>query len=178
MTSYGQGWWGHATGALVNSAGPWSLVAFVVARLQGHRVAWAVASAVVVLIMVEVGYVLANDLRGYSSASSTIRFWLMAGVLAGPPLGVAASWSTQRGRWRALGWAVIGGVLLGEGAYGWARIADSTDWRYWAVEVVIGAAVVAGSAVDPRRRRVAWAAVALGVATALVVFAVSTNVSL
>lgn len=178
ITAYGQGWLGHSTGALVNSAGPWSLVAFVVARLQGRRVAWAIATAVVVLIMAEVGYVLANELRGYSSASSTVRFWLVAGVLAGPPLGVAASWSTRRGPWRPMGWTVIGGVLLGEGVYGWARLADPTDWRYWAVEVVIGAAVVVGSAINARRSRVAWAAVALGAVTALVVFAVSTNASL
>ena len=83
---------------------------------------------------------------------------------------MAASWSTSRGIRRGDGFAVIGGVLIGEGVYGWTTVADTTDWRYWAFELVIGAIVVAIAAVLSRRVLYALPTVATGTLTALVVF--------
>lgn len=177
LTAYGQGWLGHSTGSLVNSAGPWSLAAFAMARLQRRRVAWVIASAVAVLVMSEVGYVVAAEIRGDASSTSTIRFWLTAAVLAGPPLGVAASWSTRRNPWRAMGIAVVGGVLIGEAAYGWIEISDTTEWRYWAVELAVGLIVVTAAVIEARRPLHSWIAAMSGAATAAVVFGVATTVA-
>lgn len=171
FTAYGQGWLSDSTSSLANSAGSWSLVAFLVARYN-QRLVRAVVAAMLTLASCELGYVLATDFRGGSNSSSTIAFWMVAAVLAGPPLGVAGSWATKGGLRRSLGFAVIGGVLIGEGVYGWTTVADTTDWRYWAVETAIGAAIVVVFAMRSRWPRHTLVTVAAAAATALVVFAV------
>ena len=170
LTAYAQGWLGDSTNSLANSAGPWSVAAFLVARYN-RRIAFAVAGAMLTLACCELGYALATVVRGDSNSTTTIMFWLAAALLAGPPIGVAGAWSTQRGMHRGVGFAVIGGVVLGEGIYGWTTVADTTDWRYWAVESVIGAAVVLVAAVRSERPRHGLVTVAMGVLTAAVVFA-------
>jgi len=169
LTAYAQGWLGDSTNSLANSAGPWSLAAFLVARTQ-RRLPWALAAAVLTLVTCELGYVLATEVRGGSSAQSTVIFWLTAAVLAGPPLGLAAHWSTRRGWQRGAGWAALGGVLAGEGWYGWATVADTTDWRYWAVELAIGVVIVGIAAARAARALDAAIAVGVGAAAAVVVF--------
>jgi hypothetical protein len=170
LTAYGQGWLNDTTTSLANSAGPWSLVAFLVARYN-RRVAPAVVAAMLTLACCELGYVLATDLRGGTNAKSTVVLWLTASVLAGPPLGVAGAWSTETGLRHGIGYSVVGGVLLGEGLYGWSTIADTTDWRYWMIEVLIGALVMC--IVSARSRRPVHATLTLtaGLLTAAVVFA-------
>ena len=121
------------------------MAAFLVARYN-RRVAPAVVAAMLTLACCELGYMFATGLRGGTNATSTVMFWLTAAVLAGHPLGVAGAWSTDTGLRRGVGWSVLGGVLLGEGLYGWTTVADSTDWRYWMVELVIGAMVISFAA--------------------------------
>lgn len=171
LTAYGQGWLGDSTTSLANSAGPWSAAAFLVARYNRRLVIAAVA-AMFTLASCELGYAIANEIRGGSNSTTTIVFWLTAAVLAGPPLGIAAAWSTRGGIRRGIGFAVIGGVLIGEGAYGWTTVADTTDWRYWAVELLTGVIVVAVASMRGRRVIYALATIATGALTALVVFAV------
>jgi hypothetical protein len=170
LTAYGQGWLSDATTSLANSAGPWSVAAFLVARYN-RRLAPAVSAAMLTLACCELGYALATELRGGTNATSTVVFWLTAAVLAGPPLGVAAAWSTETGLRRGVGLSVLGGVLLGEGLYGWSTVADTTDWRYWALEVAIGALVISFAVARRQRSVHAAFALATGVLTAAVVFA-------
>ena len=168
LTAFAQGWLGDSTGSLANSAGPWSVAAFLVAR--SHRsVVTSMVAAMLTLACSELGYAIATDVRGGSNSTTTVVFWLAAALLAGPPLGIAGSWSTRGGVRRGLGFAVIAGVLIGEGVYGWTTVADTTDWRYWAVETAFGVAVVIVAARGARGRN-ALAAVAMAAATAGVVF--------
>jgi hypothetical protein len=44
---------------------------------------------------------------------------------------------------------MLDGVLVGEGFYGWSTLADTTDWRCWVTELVIGALVVSPTAARP-----------------------------
>lgn len=171
LTAYAQGWLGESTNSLANSAGPWALPAFLVA-LVARRTLPAVLTATIALACSEVGYVIATEVRGGSSAARTIVFWLTAAVLAGPPLGVAAAWSRRDGTWRAVGSAVVPGVLVGEAWYGWTSVADTTDWRYWAVELVIGLVAACSVAVWAARRHPAdvAAVVVVAGAAATVVF--------
>jgi Family of unknown function (DUF6518) len=170
LTAYGQGWLSDASTSLANSAGPWSVAAFLVARYN-RRVAPAVVAAMLTLACCELGYMFATELRGGTNATSTVMFWLTAAVLAGPPLGVAGAWSTDTGLRRGVGWSVLGGVLLGEGLYGWATVADTTDWRYWMVELVIGAVVISFAAARTRWPLHGTLTLATGALTATVVFA-------
>jgi F0F1-type ATP synthase assembly protein I len=169
FTAYAQGWLDDSTGSLANSAGPWSLAAFLVARYN-RRLPAAVVAAVLTLACCELGYVIATEIRGGSTATSTVAFWLTAAVFAGPPLGVAGAWASGRGLRRDVGFAVIAGVLIGEGIYGWTTIADTTDWRYWAVETLIGVGLAVALAARSRRVSNALAIIATAAVTAVVVF--------
>ena len=170
FTAYGQGWLNDSTVSLSNSAGPWSVAAFVVARYN-RRVLTAVLSAILTLACCELGYAIANEVRGGSNSSSTVVFWLTVALLAGPALGLAGTWSTTRDLRRCVGFAVIGGVLLGEGLYGWTTIADTTDWRYWAVELIVGIIIIVGVAAVSSWPRYQLPTIAAGGLTAAVVFA-------
>lgn len=166
FTAYGQGWLGDSFGSLVNSAGPWSVAAFLVAR--GARTPWAGAlAAAITLALCEVGYVVANNIRDVPSSSSTVAFWVTAAVLAGPPLGVAAVWSRLGRPVRAAaGYGVVAGVLVGEGAYGLARLTDTTSSGYWVAEIVVGMAGVIALVVVPSVRGRDWRALGAGLAVA------------
>jgi len=170
FTASAQGWLSDATTSLANSAGPWALVAFVVARYNA-RVPWAVVAAMLTLSCCELGYALATSVRGGSNSNSTIAFWLAAAVLAGPPLGLAGAWATRHDLRGGLGYGALGGVLIGEGVYGWTTVADTTDWRYWAVELVIGVAIVVLLAMRRGWPRATTAVVAVAALAAAVVFA-------
>lgn len=119
----------------------------------------------------ELGYALATDLRGGTNAKSTVVLWLTAAVLAGSALGVAVAWSTETGLRRGVGLSAVGWILLGEGLHGWSTIADTTDWRYWMIEVVIGALVVLFVAARSQWPLRAILALATAVLTASIVFA-------
>lgn len=143
LTAYAQGWLTDGLGSLANSAGPWSLAAFLVA-MRTRRPAIAALWAMLVLGACEVGYVIATQVRGGSNATSTVVFWLTAAVLAGPPLGVAGAW-TRQGRWwfgASAGPAVLAGVLIGEPIYALSTIADTTTPAYWWCELIVGVGIV------------------------------------
>lgn len=159
LTAYGQGWLDGGLSSAANSAGPWSLTAFLVARSRRTIVLGAVA-AMVTLWCCELGYALATVVRGDSNATATVMFWLVAGLLAGLPLGIAAVWSTRGRLWEAVGFAVLAGVFVGEGAYGWTTVAETTDWRYWAFELVTGVLLLAWTLVRGRALRESAAAIA------------------
>jgi hypothetical protein len=170
LTAYGQGWLSDATTSLANSAGPWSLAAFLVARYN-RRVVTAAIAAMLTLASCELGYAIATELRGGSNSTTTVTFWLIAAALAGPPIGIAGAWSTGRGLRRGIGFAVIGGVLLGEGLYGWTTVAETTDWRYWAVESLIGIAIISMAVKRSQWPRHALATIAVATVTAATVIA-------
>jgi hypothetical protein len=172
LTSPLQGWLADSASSLANSAGTWSLIAFLVARRSSNVVVGALVAAVA-LAMCELGYVLATEVRGGSNATSTVAFWIAAAVLAGPPLGVAAVWSREPHSLRhGAGFGVISGVLLGEGVYGLTKISDTTDWRYWSAEIVVAVGIVGLVSWRNRVARVMSVCIGMtGAAAALVYFA-------
>jgi hypothetical protein len=175
LTSPLQGWLSDSTSSLANSAGTWSLIAFLVARRSSNIVVGALAGAVT-LAMCELGYALATEIRGGSSATSTVLFWIAAALLAGPTLGVAATWSRQsRPLRRGAGFGVMSGVLLGEGIYGLVNISGTTDWRYWAAEIVVAAAMVGWVAFRNRSVPVIGSCVGTTAAAAAVVYFVAVS---
>ena len=175
FTSPLQGWLADSVSSLANSAGTWSLVAFVVARRSPSAAVGAIVAAVT-LAMCELGYVLANEVRGGSNATSTVVFWIAAAVLAGPPLGVAASWSQRpHPLRRGAGFGVMSGVLLGEGIYGLAKVSDTTDGRYWVVEIGVAVGVVGWVAIRHRTVRVIISCIGMTGAAAAVVYCVAVS---
>lgn len=138
VTAWAQGWLPDTLGSLANSAGPWGLVAFLLALLAGRP--WvAVLVGAGTLAALLAGYVLAAAVRGDASSDALILFWGLAAVTVGPVLGLAA-YAARRGPplWAALGVATMTGVLVGEGAYGLLTVADTTEPLYWTVEAFVG----------------------------------------
>jgi hypothetical protein len=175
LTSPLQGWLSDSASSLANSAGTWSLVAFLAAR-RSHEMMVGALVAAVTLAMCEVGYVLATEVRGGSNATSTVMFWIAAAVLAGPPIGVAATWTRQsHPPRRGAGFGVINGVLVGEGIYGLTKIRDTTDWRYWTVEIAVAAGIAAWLAWRDRSVAAIGSCIGVTCAAAVVVYFVAVS---
>jgi hypothetical protein len=176
VTSVGQGFLPEALAPLSNSSGSWCLAAFALALLERDpRRAALVGFAALVAMLV--GYALATQLRGYPVGTSMFVRWGAAGVVAGPALGIGASWLRGTDPLRAAaGVAPIAGILLGEGAYGPTVVAATTSVGYWIGELALGLAVVVLAAFRIRTRPGIALMLALSVIASLVFYYVYTNV--
>jgi hypothetical protein len=158
LTVFAQEWLPHEMGSLANSSGSWALVAFSFALLASNR-GTAALFGFLALITLLLGYVIGGEFRDIASSSGLIAFWGLAAVIVGPILGSCAYWTKSgRGYLAAIGFGVMSGVLIGEGAYGLAYIADTTYPPYWWVEIVVGAALLGWGVL--RRVRGTWPIVA------------------
>jgi hypothetical protein len=166
-TAYGQFWLPSEVASLANSSGSWSLVAFVVA-LRSRTPRIAALCGALALAGLLLGYVLGAGVRGDPSSRSLMVFWGLAALTAGPVLGVSAHWCAWAGdRLVAVGAGVMSGVLVGEGAWALASVADTTYPPYWWAEIVVGLVLLTTLTRRlPRRSVVLAAAVTAGVAVA------------
>jgi hypothetical protein len=163
LTAYAQGWLNGDLNSLANSAAPWSLVAFALASPSRARWLAALCGALA-LALLEVGYVVGSALKGYSSAPSTVAFWLLAAAVVGPMLGLAGH-AARSGPpvLAAVGSGFIAGVLVGEGLYGLSHLrVPGYSWG----EIVGGLALLA--VLTGRRPPSWWSAGAALAATAVV----------
>ncbi|MFQ1003556.1 DUF6518 family protein [Modestobacter sp. SSW1-42] len=142
-TSWGQLLLPSALTSLTNSAGAWSLVAFGLVWWTRSRPAVGAALGVVAFCSLNVGYALASAARGHTWSLSPTNFWVAAGLLAGPLVGLGAAWARGRADvLAAVGIAGLAGLLVGEGVYGLTVIADTTSPVYWSGSVLAGLAVL------------------------------------
>lgn len=138
MTAYAQGWLPDQVRSLANSSGSWALLAFLLALLAATRGASAVFGVLALLALLA-GYVVGASVRGYPSSTQLMVFWGAAALLAGPLLGLAAFWVRScGGPLAALGAGAMSGVLVGEGVYALAYVADTTYPPYWWGQIVVG----------------------------------------
>jgi hypothetical protein len=172
LTAYAQGWLPEQIGSLANSSGSWALVAFLLAMLAITPVAGSVAGALSLVALLG-GYVVGAGLRDFPSSTSLIVFWGVAALLVGPLLGLGGYWVKDRpGPLAAIGVGAMSGVLIGEGAYGLAFIADTTYPPYWWGSIGVGLTlllVVAVQRLTGLRDRVLAAGMCAGSAVAFVV---------
>lgn len=142
LTAYAQGWLPEQVGSLANSSGSWALVAFLLAMLTLTPVAGGVAGALSLAALLG-GYVVGAGLRDYPSSTSLIVFWGAAALVVGPLLGLGGYWvSKRRAPLAAIGVGAMSGVLVGEGAYGLAYIAETTYPPYWWGSIFVGLALL------------------------------------
>ena len=138
LTAYAQFWLPEEVGSLANSAGTWSLAAFLLALLARNQRSAAVFG-VIALVALLVGYVAGAAMRDLSTSRPLIAFWGLVAIAVGPFLGLGAHWlKTEKAVYGALGAGGISGLLVGEGIYGLVEIADSTYPPYWVVEILVG----------------------------------------
>lgn len=173
LTSYAQGLLPHGLASMANSAGSWSLIAFLLGMLSPRPWVSAIAGALSLAAMV-LGYDTASVLRGFAALSGATVFWLTAAALVGPVLGWGGNALRLRSRLAPLAAGAMSGVLVGEGAYGLLHIADTTSPVYWTCSIAAGAGFLGWAAARrlpaPRPHSLALAAgTAAVVATAFVV---------
>ena len=144
LTSFGQAVLPFEMASLANSAGAWSLAAFLLCLCNAVPSRGLLLGFLALAGMLA-GYFVATELRGFPTGRSLVLFWGVAAIVVGPVLGVGAAWvrGTERRR-VAAGAAAIAGILVGEGAYGLTIVAGTTSPVYWALQVVLGLGIVIG----------------------------------
>ena len=175
LTDLGQAWLPQSSASLANSGASWAAVAFVLALFAtgtGRAALWGLLG----LAGLVGGYYLAAISRHVPESPASIRFWMLAAVIIGPLLGVAASW-VRRGSpvTAALGAGAAAGLLGGESVYGLTTIAGTTSSLYWTIQLAVAVALLA--ALDAWRVR-EGAAIVLSVVTAATVGALTALVYL
>ena len=144
LTDVGQIWLPWIASSLANSGGSWVLVSFLVALAAGSA-ARAVAGGGLSLLGLVIGYYLTAAERGVAFSPAAVRFWVVAAVMIGPAVGLAAAWVRYGTPWRvAVGAGVVGGLLVGEGVYGLRFIYHSTSSVYWGAQILVGLGLVLG----------------------------------
>jgi hypothetical protein len=164
-TSFAQTFLPDALRPFANSASGWTLLtALAVGLCRARTVPSALFGAASFASLV-VGYQFVSGLRGFPTDET---LFLIIGLVVGPFVGVAASW-LHRGGWRMiLGCGVLGGIALGEAAYGLILVSESTGWFYWTLIGAVGLALLAHTTVcqlHSASTRVAAAVLVLAVAT-------------
>ena len=138
LTSFGQQYLPPWINSFANSAGGWAMLTFLLVWLGRARPLLAGILGVVAFEALNEGYGLVSGWRGsfYSAPFSSI--WTLAGLAAGPVLGVAAS-LTRYGTstWRLMGVTPLSAVLLGDGVWGLLRVSDTTSPVYWSLEIAL-----------------------------------------
>ena len=149
---------------VVNSAGSWTLVAFVAATLTRRSAAGAVVAGVALLSLLA-GYGIASEVRGYAVGAALVLFWGAASITVGPVIGAAAS-HVWRGEDRiaAISVSLMSGVLVGEGVYGLTIVSNTTEPHWWITSIVIGAILLAVVLIRRRASAAGWAAGVAGTA--------------
>jgi hypothetical protein len=154
ITSPAQGFLPESVNSLANSAGGWSMLAFLGVWLSRARpLLGTVLGAVSFVAMVE-AYGIVSLWRGYFLADPFSSMWVPIGLVAGPVIGVAAALV----RHGSPGWAVAGvlplsAVLVAEGIWALRTVSDTTSPVYWTLEIVLGVAFLAAAVLRRRRMR-------------------------
>jgi hypothetical protein len=84
LTSFGQSALTGGWHALVNSAGPWVMVAYLIGRRAAGHWRRAAVAGLVSQVGLVVGYYATSELRGFAAGMAAVVIWIIAGVFAGP----------------------------------------------------------------------------------------------
>jgi hypothetical protein len=152
LTSPAQGFLPESVNSLANSAGGWSMLAFLGVWLSRARpLPGAVLGAVSFVAMVE-AYGVVSLWRGHFFAEPFSSMWIPIGLVAGPVIGLAAALVRHASRaWTIAGVATLSCVLVAEGVFGLTVVADTTSPVYWTLEIVLGIAFVVAAVRRGRR---------------------------
>jgi len=126
---------------VTDSAGVWVVVTLLLA-LGSATSLRALVGATTCLVGCVGGYYIAAAVRGIAVRPSSIAFWGVAALAAGPVVGIGASWM-RRGSARrsAAGAGLVSGLLVGEGAFGYVRDHGARASRYWIAQAALGIAL-------------------------------------
>lgn len=145
-TSPAQTWLPGAFSSVANSASGWTAVVALLVHLTRRSALLVTAvCGVVGFEALDLGYQIVSTARGYAYSG---EFWAVVALVAGPVVGVAASWLHRRDRFAALGVAVLAAIGLGDGITG-VLLLPTTSPVYW---VLVGCGALALLTVTCLRR--------------------------
>lgn len=158
VTFHAQGWLPEPLAPLANSSSGWTLLTALLLAWARPATWPAAALGAASFVLLVLGYSVAADLAGlyYDPA-----FFGVVGLVAGPVVGVAATWLRTVGLRAALGAAVLSGAGLAEATYGLTEVAETTGVTYW-IGVGVVALALLGWVVALRTESVRDRLVALG----------------
>ncbi|ROQ39502.1 hypothetical protein EDF46_1134 [Frondihabitans sp. PhB188] len=151
-TSPAQGFLPDWLGSLANSAGGWSMFAFLLVWLSRARPLLGAILGIVAFEAMLEAYGVVSIWRGYYYAAPLQNMYTVPGIAAGLILGACAAyvrWGRPARRWLAVLPLTV--VLMAEGAYGLLFISDTTSPVYWTLDIVAGAAFLAAALWRSRR---------------------------
>ncbi len=133
-------------GRVVNAPWEWTAIVFALVWWSRARPWPAAALGTVAFLLLNVGFALgAAFAQGNGYAISAGNFWVVVGFVAGPVVGVGASWVRHRhDALAALGLAGLAGVVLGDGWNG-LTLYPFVSPGYWLVLIATGVAVLAST---------------------------------
>lgn len=141
LTSWAQGFLPDAFASFANSASGWTVLTALLVFWSRTRTVPAAVLGAVSFVLLVLGYTVASQVRGL--VYDPLLFSAV-GVVAGPFVGIAASWLRAVGVRAALGTALLAGIGVGEAAYGLTVVGDTTSPVYWTVIGVAGIALLIG----------------------------------
>lgn len=141
LTSYAQGFLPDAFASFANSASGWTVLTAALVYWSRARTGPAAVLGAASFVLLVLGYMVASQVRGL--VYDPLLFSVV-GVVAGPFVGVTASWLRATGLRAAFGGALLAGIGVGEGVYGLTVVGDTTSPVYWTLIGVAGLALLAG----------------------------------
>lgn len=112
-----QGSLGGSSAVLANSGAVWAFVAFSLGLVMATARA-AAAGGAICLVVASISYYVAVDwFEGITSSPRGAVVWSIAGILAGAAFGFAGFVARHNQRQRRPAWALLAGVLIGEGIH-------------------------------------------------------------
>ena len=166
LTPLGQAALPDSLAPLANSVGGWLIPTAALVLVIARGTIEAAVEGALAFVALTMGYAVVSTARGDYFDPSV---WAFIGVLAGPVIGLAALGVRRRGVTAAFGAAVLGGILVGEGAYGLTIVAETTGPLWWLIEIVVGIGVVVAVCIRVRRPGLIMLAV-LGMAAIAIAF--------
>lgn len=170
LTSYAQGFLPDAFTSFANSASGWTVLTALLVYWSRARTGPAAVLGAASFVLLVLGYTVASQVRGFVYDP---LFFSVVGLVAGPFVGVAASWLRATGVRAALGVALLAGIGVGEGVYGLTVVRETTSPVYWTVIGVAGLVLLAGLLVRRIRGALPVALAVGGTAAVAVAFHVA-----
>ena len=140
--------------SFANSAGGWSMFAFLLIWLSRARpLPGALLGAASFVLMVE-SYGVVSALRGHFFAAPLASPWIPIGLVSGPILGAGAALVRYGSRRLAiLSVAILSLVMVAEGLYGLTLIRSTTSPVYWCIQIAAAVAFLAVAFVRAGKHR-------------------------
>jgi len=152
-----------------NLGGPWFIIAFIYGARVRRVLAGAIGAALLMAVAVATYYLLAPSFdvpREAAAAVPLTVIWTFVGGVGGAAMGAGgALWQAATGARRAVGVALLAGVLAGEGLVQYLRLGRGGDFVF-GIELALGLMLPFALLSDGRERE--WS---LAVTAAMTVFA-------